>query len=224
MKERITASRSGGTRALVTALAALPQPPRTLISASAIGFYGDRADEELDEASAAGAGFLAEVCAGWEAAAVGATGAATAAPRVAVARLGVVLSPRGGALAKLLPSFLAGVGGPVGNGRQWVSWIGLDDAVGALHHLLQHDELSGPVTVVAPGPVRNRELARTLGRVLRRPALLPLPAPAVAAAFGEMGRATLLGSQRVLPRRLGESGFSFLAPDLESALRRELGR
>lgn len=244
VKERITASRSGGTRALVAALAALPQPPRTLISASAIGFYGDRADEELDEASAAGAGFLADVCVGWEAAAAGLAGttgagaatvgdatpgattpgAATAAPRVVTARLGVVLSPRGGALAKLLPPFAAGAGGPVGSGRQWVSWIGLDDAVGALHHLLQHDELSGPVTVVAPGPVRNRELARTLGRVMRRPALLPLPAPAVAAAFGEMGRATLLASQRVLPRRLGESGFSFLAPDLESALRRELGR
>ena len=229
VKERITTSRSDGTRALVAALAALPQPPRTLISASAIGCYGDRADEELDEASAPGTGFLAEVCAGWEAAATGAgvataAAATTAGPRVVTARLGVVLSPRGGALAKLLPPFAAGAGGPVGSGRQWVSWIGLDDAVGALHHLLQHGELSGPVNIVAPGPVRNSELARTLGRVLHRPALLPLPAPAVAAAFGEMGRATLLASQRVLPRRLGESGFSFLAPDLESALRRELGR
>ena len=236
VKDRIQTSRSDGTRALVAALAALPQPPRTLISASAIGCYGDRGDEELDEESAAGAGFLAEVCAGWEAAAAGlagatgvgagaaTAGAATAGPRVVTARLGVVLSPRGGALAKLLPPFAAGTGGPVGSGRQWVSWIGLDDAVGALHHLLQHDELSGPVNIVGPGPVRNRELARTLGRVVRRPALLPLPAPAVAAVFGEMGRATLLASQRVLPRRLGESGFSFLAPDLEAALRRELGR
>jgi len=219
VKERIATSRAGGTRALVEALAALPRPPRTLISASAIGYYGDRADEELDEASAAGSGFLADVCAGWEAAAASATGS-----RVVTARLGVVLSPRGGALARLLPPFLAGAGGPVGSGRQWVSWIGLDDAVGALHHLLQHDELSGPVNVVAPDPVRNRDLARTLGRVVRRPALLPLPAFAVAAAFGAMGRATLLGSQRVLPRRLGQSGFAFLAPDLDSALRRELGR
>ena len=217
-KERIRLSRGPGTRRLVTELAALPRPPRTLVSASAIGFYGDRADEELDEQSAAGSGFLADVCAEWEQA------GAAAGLRVVNARLGVVLAPAGGALAKLLPPFLAGVGGPVGNGRQWVSWIALDDAVGALHHLLQHDELSGPVNVVAPGAVRNRDLAQSLGRVLRRPALLPLPAPAVAAAFGELGRATLLASQRVVPRRLLDSGFPFLAPDLETALRRELGR
>jgi hypothetical protein len=143
--------------------------------------------------------------------------------RVVTARLGVVLAPGGGALAKLLPPFRAGAGGPVGNGRQWLSWIALDDAVGALHHLLQDDSASGTYNLVAPAPVRNRELARTLGRVLHRPALLPAPAPAIAAAFGEMGRATLLGSQRVLPRRLEESGFAFLAPGLEQALRRELG-
>jgi uncharacterized protein (TIGR01777 family) len=220
VKERIQASRDAGTRALVARLTELPQPPRAFLSASAIGIYGDRGDEELDESSAAGSDFLAGVCTAWEAAAAG---AGAAGMRVVTARLGVVLAPGGGALAKLLPPFRAGAGGPVGNGRQWLSWIALDDAVGALHHLLQDDSASGTYNLVAPAPVRNRELARTLGRVLHRPALLPAPAPAIAAAFGEMGRATLLGSQRVLPRRLEESGFAFLAPGLEQALRRELG-
>lgn len=220
-KERILASRDEGTAALVALLAAQPQPPRTFLSAAAIGIYGDRGDEELTEASAPGSGFLTDVCTGWEAAA--STGTA-AGMRVVQARLGVVLSPGGGALAKLLPPFLAGAGGPVGNGRQWFSWIGLDDVIGALHHLLQHDEISGAVNLVGPAPVRNKELARTLGKVLHRPALLPAPAPAIAAAFGEMGRATLLGSQRVLPAALAASGFTFLAPTLEEALRRELGR
>ena len=220
-KERIRSSRSDGTASLVALLAAQPSPPRAFISASAVGVYGDRGDEELTEASAAGSGFLAEVCTGWEAAA---ETAGAAGLRVVRARLGVVLSPGGGALAKLLPPFQAGVGGPVGSGRQWLSWIGLDDTVGALHHLLQHDELAGAVNVVGPSPVRNKELAHTLGRVLHRPALLPAPALAIAAAFGEMGRATLLGSQRVLPHALEASGFVFLAPTLEDALRRELGR
>lgn len=220
-KERILASRRDGTRALAELLAGLPTPPRTLISASAIGVYGDRGDEQLTESSSGGTGFLADVCAAWEAATAP---AAAAGIRVVNARLGVVLSPRGGALAKLLPPARAGVAGPVGNGRQWVSWIALDDTVGALHHLLQHEELSGPVNLVAPAAVPNRELARTLGRVLGRPALLPAPAPAIGALFGEMGRATLLASQHVVPSQLAASGFTFLAADLETALRRELGR
>mgnify|MGYP006266522209 CR=1 FL=1 len=220
-KERILASRRDGTRRLAESLAALAQPPRALVAASAIGIYGDRGDEELPEAAARGAGFLADVVAEWEAACAPAREKGI---RVVNARLGVVLSPRGGALAKLLPPFLAGAGGPVGSGRQWVPWIGLDDVVGALHALLMDDGVDGPVNVVAPQPVRSTELARTLGRVLHRPSLVPVPAPAVGALFGEMGRATLLGSQRVVPARLAAAGFPFLAPDLETALRRELGR
>lgn len=226
-RERILASRRDGTRALAEALAALPRPPRTLVSVSAVGAYGSRGDEELDETAVPGSGFLAEVCAAWEEAAEPARAAGM---RVVTPRLGVVLSPQGGALAKLLPPFLAGAGGPVGNGRQWVPWIGLDDTIGALHHLLLRDgtdgrePLAGVVNVVAPEPARSRDLARTLGRVLHRPALLPAPAPAIAAAFGEMGRSTLLGSQRVLPARLAADGFAFVAPGLETALRRELGR
>src|SRR5205823_4166468 len=152
-------------------MAKLPHRPSALVCASAVGFYGPRGDEELDESSPSGTGFLAEVCRGWEAAA---DSARTAGIRTVHTRFGVILSRRGGALAKMLPPFKMGVGGRVGSGRQWMSWVSLDDVARVLRHVLENDRLSGPVDVVAPNPVRNDEFAKTLGRVLRRPAILPL--------------------------------------------------
>jgi uncharacterized protein (TIGR01777 family) len=219
-KESIRKSRVDGTRLLAEALASLPARPRTLVAASAIGFYGNRGDEPVDEDSPPGEGFLAEVCRGWEQAA---SPAAEAGIRVVNARIGVVLAAQGGALQKLLTPFKLGLGGKVGSGRQYMSWVALDDVIGALHHLLMTESVSGPVNVVAPRAVTSAEFARTLGRVLRRPALLPLPGFAVKAAFGEMGQELLLGGARVIPKRLGESGFRFLHPELEPALRAELG-
>ena len=220
-KDRIRRSRVEGTLALAEALARLARPPAVLVSASAIGFYGNRGDEVLDEESPAGRGFLAEVCREWEAAVapVAARGV-----RTVLARLGVVLSPAGGALAPLLTPFRLGVGGRIGSGRQFMSWVALDDVIGALHFALGARDLAGPVNVVAPAPVTNAEFARALGRVLGRPAVAPLPALAVRLAFGEMGEELLLASQRVQPRRLGAAGFTFRHPALEGALRFELGR
>ena len=220
-KRAIRDSRVRGTRLVAEALASLPRPPRTLVAASAIGIYGDRGDEPCDESAAPGTGFLADVCRDWEAATAPAE---TAGVRVVHARIGVVLGAAGGALARLVPVFSLGAGGVVGDGGQWVPWIGLEDVVGALHALLVRDDLAGPVNLVAPAPVTSEELARTLGRVLRRPAVLPIPAAAIRLAFGEMGEALLLGSTRVVPRRLTEAGFPFLYPALEGALRHELGR
>jgi uncharacterized protein (TIGR01777 family) len=214
-------SRIQGTRVLADALARARRPPRVLISASAVGYYGDRGDEALVEESPSGTGFLAGVCRAWEASAAPAAGAGI---RLVTLRLGVVLAAGGGALARMLPPFRLGLGGPVGSGRQVVSWIALDDVVGAIHHLLFADSVAGAVNACAPGSVTSADLARTLGRVLRRPALLPLPAAAVRLAFGEMGEVLLLESARVRPARLVASGFRFLHPDLEGALRCELGR
>jgi uncharacterized protein (TIGR01777 family) len=220
-KRRIRESRVRGTELLAATIVSLARPPRVLVSGSAMGIYGDRGDEELDETSAPGNDFLAEVAGAWEAAA---EPAARAGVRVVKLRTGLVLSPRGGALAKLLIPFRLGLGGRVGSGRQWVSWIGLDDAVRAIRHMIETASLSGPVNLAAPGAVTNAELSRTLARVLRRPAILPVPAFAMRLAFGEMGEATLLASQRMRPRRLLESGFRFRHPTLEAALRHELGR
>ncbi len=220
-KERILGSRVAGTRLLARTLASLQSPPRVLLCASAVGWYGDRPGEDLDESSGPGTGFLADVCREWEAATAP---AAERGIRVSALRMGVVLSAAGGALARMLPAFRAGVGGRVGTGEQVMSWVSLDDAIGAFHHALFQDELSGPVNVTAPEPVSNAELARALGRVLRRPAIAPLPAAAVARLFGEMGRSLLLEGQRVLPRRLLDAGFRFHHPSLEEALRFELGR
>lgn len=220
-KRRIRESRALGTRLLAETIAGLRSPPRALVAASAVGYYGDRGDALLDEESGSGTGFLAEVCTEWEDATAPAGAAGV---RVVNARFGVVLGARGGALARLLPAFRLGVGGPVGSGDQFLSWIALDDVVGALHHLLFARDVSGPVNLVAPAPVTSRELARALGRVLRRPSLLPLPAVAVRLALGEMGEELLLAGQRVSSARLESSGFRFLHPDLESALRAELGR
>ena len=220
-KRRIRESRVRGTELLAAAVASLARPPRVLVSGSAMGIYGDRGNEELDETSTVGGDFLAAVATEWEAAA---EPAARAGIRVVKLRTGLVLSPGGGALAKLLLPFRMGVGGRVGSGRQWVSWIGLDDAVSAIIHAIGTEPLAGPVNLVAPAPVTNAELTATLARVLRRPAIVPVPAFALRLAFGEMGEATLLASQRIRPRRLLESGYRFRFPTLESALRHELGR
>ena len=220
-KRKIHESRADGTRLLCGALADLPNPPKTLLSASAIGFYGDRGDDLLTEASAPGEGFLPEVCRAWEAAADPARGAGV---RVVHPRIGVVLTPEGGALGAQLPIFKAGAGGPAGGGDQWVSWIGRDDVVGALHHALMTPDLSGPVNLTAPGTVTNEAFAGTLGEVLRRPALLPVPAFAVRLALGEMGEELLLAGARVKPAKLLKSGYTFRHAGLEPALRYLLGR
>ena len=220
-KQRIRESRVRGTELLATTLASVPRPPRVMVSGSAMGIYGDRGDEILDEASSLGRGFLADVAREWEAATFP---AARAGVRVVHLRTGLVLSPRGGALAKLLLPFRLGLGGRIGSGRQWVSWIALGDTVGAIRHALSTEALYGPVNLAAPNAVTNAELAATLGRVLRRPAVLPVPAAALRLVFGEMGEATLLASQRMRPRRLAETGYVFRHPLLESALRGELAR
>ena len=220
-KARIYGSRVDGTRLLAQALANLARPPKTLITASAIGYYGHRAADVVDEDSAPGMGFLANVVREWEAAAAP---AAERGIRVVNLRFGVVLSAAGGALATMLPPFRLGAGGPVGDGRQYMSWVAIDDVIGAILHALGTHELSGPVNVVAPTVVTNREFASTLGRVLARPAVLPLPAFIVKLAFGEMGEELLLASTRVQPKRLQESGYPFRFPELEGALRHTLGR
>jgi hypothetical protein len=220
-KARIRASRVDGTRLLSAALARSASPPKVLVCASATGFYGDRGDAWLDEDSQPGQGFLAEVCQEWEAAAREAMDAGI---RVVHLRLGIVLAADGGALAKMRPVFRAGLGGQIGSGRQYWSWIALDDVLGALRHALFHEELRGPVNAVAPSPVQNAEFTAALARGLRRPAALPVPAFAARLLFGEMAQATLLASARVRPSRLLASGFAFQFPDLEPALRHLLAR
>jgi uncharacterized protein (TIGR01777 family) len=222
-KRRIRRSRTEGTRLLAEALAELERPPRVLVAASAMGIYGDRGDEVLtEEAVPAESGdYLVQLGRDWEAAAEPARAAGI---RVVHLRFGLILSPGGGALGRMLPLFQAGVGGPLGSGKHWVSWISLDDAVGAVHHALFTGGLSGPVNTAAPEPVTSRGFAETLGRVLHRPALVPAPASALRLLFGEMADQGLLASQRLSPERLVSSGYSFRHPDLESALRHELGR
>ena len=220
-KRRIRSSRVDGTRGLAASLARLERPPRVLVSASAVGYYGDRGAELLREGSAPGTGFLAEVCREWEAATEPAERARI---RVVQLRIGMVVARRGGALAAMLTPFRLGAGGPVGGGAQWVSWIAIDDLVAAILHALDTASLAGAVNAVAPEPVQNRELARTLGRVLGRPALLPLPAFAARLLLGQMADELLLASARVEPARLQATGFAFRHPTLEDALRHELGR
>ena len=214
-KEVIRASRVEGTRTLSTALAGLRRPPRTLLCASAVGYYGDRGDEVLAEESLPGTGFLASVCRAWEEAAMP---AAVAGIRVVHLRFGVVLSRDGGALQRMLTPFRLGLGGRIGSGAQYLSWIAIPDAVAAILHLLGHAELRGAVNVVAPRPVTNREFTRALGRVLARPTLLPMPALAARLAFGEMADEMLLASTRATPARLTASGYTFRYPDIDSAL------
>jgi uncharacterized protein (TIGR01777 family) len=215
-KARIRDSRVQLTWQLAGSLAKLTPPPKVLVSASAIGYYGNRDDEVMRDESLPGLDFLAGVCCDWEAAA---KPAAEAGIRVVHLRFGVILSAAGGALAKMLMPFKLGAGGIIGNGRQWMSWIALDDVVGAIQHALATESLRGPVNTVTPNPVTNREFTKTLGHVLRRPTLFPMPAFAARLAFGEMANALLLSSQHVEPAKLVGSGYKFQFPELDDALR-----
>ena len=215
-KKKIRESRTKGTKLLADALANLAQPPKTLISASAIGYYGDRGDELLTETSPPGKDFLADVCVEWEKAT---DHAKEKGVRVVNTRFGIILDKEGGALAKMLPPFRMGIGGRIGDGKQWMSWIALDDVIGALQYALTNDGLSGPVNFVAPNPVTNAEFTKTIGRALSRPTFFPIPAFGVRLAFGEMADALLLSSQRVRPSKLTDSNYQFAYSNLESALR-----
>ncbi len=218
-KARMRASRVEGTRRLVETLAGCDQRPSTLVSASAIGIYGDRGDEWLTESSPPGDGFLAQLACEWEQAA---SRASELNIRVVPLRIGLVLDARGGALARMLPAFRLGLGAKLGGGRQWMSWIHLADLVELIVHILHQDRLSGPVNAVAPTPVTNAEFTRTLARTLRRPAVLSAPAPLLRLVFGEMA-AVLLASQRVRPQAALQSGFRFRYPELARALADLLG-
>ncbi|MBI3934118.1 MAG: TIGR01777 family protein [Acidobacteria bacterium] len=218
-KVRIHASRVRGTQLIAEAVRQVTQPPQVLVSASAIGYYGDRGAEILREESAPGTGYLSEVCRDWEAATEVASRAGI---RVVHLRIGIVLSAKGGALAKMLLPFRMGAGGKIGSGKQIMSWIALDDLVGAILHAIAIPSIQGAVNAVAPNPVTNLEFTKTLGKVLSRPTVAPLPAFAVKLLFGEMGKALLLSSQRVEPARLMGSGFTFRYPGLEEALRHAL--
>lgn len=212
-KRALLRSRVDSTRVLVEALAASDQRPRVLVCASACGYYGARGEEELAESSPPGSDFLADLCRAWEAEADRAEGLGM---RVVKVRFGVVLSARGGALAKMLPIFRLGLGGPLGPGRRWFPWLADSDAAGLMRFALER-EISGPVNAVAPGAVRMGEFAATLGRVLRRPAVLPLPGVALRLALGEMG-GSLTPGQRVVPQAALEAGYRFESPTLEAAL------
>jgi uncharacterized protein len=214
-KRELSASRVQSTQALARLLAGLRQPPQTLLVASAVGFYGDRGEELLDESSPAGSGFLAQLCREWEAAA---QPAADAGIRVVNLRLGVVLGRGEGALASMLPVFRLGLGGRLGSGRQWMSWISLEDAIGAILFAMDTPGLAGPINLTAPHPVRNAEFTRALGHQLKRPALLPVPATALRLAFGQMADEALLASARVVPQKLTAAGFSFAHPAIGQAL------
>ncbi len=221
-REHLVSSRTDSTGLLARTLASLDQPPSVLLSASAIGFYGDRGDEDLSESSAAGSGFLADLCERWEAAT---EPAETAGIRVCHLRTGLVLSSRGGFLqrpAQLTKLFL---GGPLGSGRQWWSWIDIDDEVGAIRFLLEHPDVAGPVNLTAPCPERNRDFTRAMGRVLRRPAVLPAPAFAIRAVLGrDLADEVILAGQKVLPAVLEAAGYGFAYTDAEASLRHALGR
>lgn len=214
-KRRIRDSRVAGTSNLAQALARAEEKPKVFVCGSAIGYYGDRGEEVLSEESAPGTGFLAQVCQEWEEATMPAVQADI---RTAHIRTGIVLSAKGGALGAMLAPFKMGLGGRTGNGRQWMSWIDVQDMVGAIHHILKNDLLQGPVNMVAAKPVTNAEFARTLAGVLGRPAIFPMPAFAVKLVFGEMGEELLLGSQKVEPSKLISSGYPFRYRELTGSL------
>ena len=220
-KKEIRESRVASTRNLAQALASTKLKPAVFISSSAIGYYGDRGGEILKEESAPGTGFLADVCNEWESAS---QSAAKADIRTVQIRTGIVLSTTGGALAKMLTPFRLGLGGILGTGRQWMSWIDIQDMVGAIHHILKTDQLRGPVNMVAPAPVTNLEFTKALAAVLKRPAIFPMPVFMVKLAFGEMGETVLLGSQRVEPTKLVSSGYPFRFRDLQASLAGLLAR
>ncbi len=214
-KAAIATSRVQGTKNLCDGLVKLANKPKVLVAASAVGYYGDRGDEKLSEDSSPGNLFLSTVAKAWE----GATAsAAQAGIRVVNLRIGVVLSSKGGALAEMLTPFRLGVGGQLGSGDQWMSWIALDDLVQVISFALDSTKLSGAVNAVAPAAVTNREFTRSLGKALHRPAILPVPAFAIRTIFGEMGKELLLASTRVVPTKLSDAGFEFRHPELESAL------
>ncbi|MGA2520569.1 MAG: TIGR01777 family oxidoreductase [Acidimicrobiales bacterium] len=220
-RREIVSSRLAATTVLCRTLAGLERRPSVLVSASAVGYYGDRDDEELTEASAPGTGFLADLCRGWEDAT---TPASEAGIRVVRLRSGVVLSAQGGALARQLPLFRLGVGGRLGNGRQWLSWITIDDEVGVILHALDHASLVGPVNATAPGPVTNRAFTAALGKAVHRPAVLAVPGVALRLALGsELASEMILAGQRVLPERVLGDGYRFAHPSLDVALDAVLG-
>lgn len=214
-KQTLRDSRLEPTGLLAHTLAAMPSPPKVFLSASAVGYYGDTGDATVDESAPAGEDFLARLVVDWEAETAP---AAAAGVRVVMLRTGIVLSRHGGALAQMLPIFTAGLGGRLGSGRQWMSWITLADHVAALRHLLEDAEVSGPVNITAPNPVRNAEFTATLARALHRPAVLAVPAFALRLRFGEFAGEGLLAGQRVIPARLRDSGFTFAHPELGGAL------
>ena len=219
-KASIRDSRLKGTELLCKTIASLERQPEVIVSASAIGYYGDRCDEILTEGSEKGSGFLADLCRDWEAATAPAREKSI---RVALLRIGVVLSPDGGALAKMLPPFLMGAGGPLGSGKQYMSWIGIDDLSAIINHIMTSSKLDGPINAVAPNPVTNSQFSSALGAALSRPAFMPAPGFAVRMLLGEMADELLLSSQRVQPKKLEESGFKFknaeVAPLLKQLLR-----
>ena len=214
-KDRIRNSRVDGTLLLAEALAALPTPPRVLVSGSAVGYYGDRGDEVLTEESSVGGDFLAQVCREWEEATAPAEAAGV---RVVHLRSGIVLSGRGGALKKQLPLFRLGLGGRLASGKQWTSWVSLHDEVGAILHALRSDDLSGPVNACAPNPVTNAELTAALGKAVGRPALLPVPKAALSVVLSSELATSITGSQRAMPTRLDSHGYHFKHPELPAAL------
>jgi uncharacterized protein len=214
-KRRILDSRRQGAAHLAEAVAKAAHRPRVFISASAVGYYGDRGEEILREESASGSGFLAEVCRQWEAAV---QPVAAAGIRAVQMRLGVVMSAEGGALQKMLLPFRLGLGGRLGDGSQWWSWVSADDVAGAIQHVMDHQELQGPVNTVSPNPVTNVEFTKALAAVLKRRAIFPMPEFAVRLVFGEMGEELFLASERVAPAKLTASGYQFKHPELREAL------
>lgn len=218
-KQRIHDSRVDGTRHLVAALAQLEQPPAVLVAASAVGYYGHRGDEELNESAVQASTFLAEVCGAWEAES---SKAADLGMRVVLARIGIVLAPDGGALARMLPPFRLGLGGPLGDGRQWMPWVHIDDVVGLLLHAARTEAVRGPMNVVAPNPTTNRDFTRTLGTVLKRPARLRVPRLGLRLAFGELSE-VLTESQRVVPQVAQQTGYRFRYEQLRPAVEAAVG-
>lgn len=220
VKRKIRDSRVNGTHLLTEAIAKLKQKPKTFLCASATGIYGDRGDEALDEHSDSGGGFLAGVCREWEKATEPAVAAGV---RTVFLRFGPILAREGGMLSKLLTPFKMGMGGKVGSGKQYISWVAIDDVLAAIKLALKDESFRGPLNIVSPKPVTNEVFTKTLGHVLNRPTALAMPAFAVRLAFGEMADEMLLASQRVIPKRLNDAGFEFQYPELEGAFRRYLG-
>ena len=218
-KEKIRNSRNEGTKRLCEQILKLPTTPSVFVCASAIGYYGNRGMEFLNEVSPKGSGFLPDVCAGWEEAS---NIVSKAGVRVVNVRFGIVLSKNGGALTKMLTPFKMGMGGKIGSGAQYMSWVAMDDVTGAIYHALVTDSLKGPVNVTAPNPATNKEFTNTLGKVLNRPTVMPMPAFAARLAFGEMAKDLLLASTKVAPKRLSDSGYKFQYPKLENALKHVL--